>query len=396
MEFINKVLEVLQFISVLSFLVVIHELGHYFSAKWSKVRVEEFGLGYPPRVKKLFTYGGTIFSLNWVPFGGFVKLEGEEGDGPSDAPAKGSPKEEGPFYEKSIPVRLYIILAGAFINFLFGIVAFSIYFSIKGIPTLLPTPRIGAVSENTPAAQAQLPTNVDIKGIRVNDKFTYTASVEEVIAAIDAHQGEHVVLITSGACEEVKCDSRLQEFEVYLRSKAETPANQGALGIRFQPVIEHVFYPWYEMPIRGAIYGTKQAIGLGYFIVLSLGDIVQGLMRGKVPADVAGPWGIFTQGSEAGFFSSGLLELLNFAGLLSVNLAIMNVLPIPALDGGRAFFILLELFVGKKKLAKIEQRANYGGFVVLITLIILITIKDISATVTKLELIHKIQQFFSL
>jgi regulator of sigma E protease len=385
-------LPILSFVFVLSFLVIIHELGHYFTAKFFNVHVEEFGLGYPPRALKLFALGSTLFSLNWIPFGGFVRMEGEDGgeenidlvtephqeEHPSDVPpARGS---EQPFYKKSIPARLMIILAGASVNFVFGVLAFSIFFSVKGIPQVLSNPRIGEVAVDSPAAKSHVPVNVDIQGVQIGEKFYDTASTETVSTLISEHLGEHVTLVTTGPCagaDKPDCDMHLQEFDVYLRKESETPEGQKALGITFEPVVIQKFYPWPEMPLRGAVYGLQQALILSYLILTGLGQIAQTVVHGHVPAEVAGPVGIFSQANDAGFFSHGLFELLNFAGLLSVNLAVMNVLPIPALDGGRVLFLILEVFVGKKRIQKIESYANYGGFAVLLFLIALITLKDV-------------------
>jgi regulator of sigma E protease len=382
---VSKLLEIIQFVLVLSFLVVIHELGHYFVAKWRKVRVEEFGIGYPPRAKKLFTYKGTLFSLNWIPFGGFVKLDGE--DASSEELEKSENKQfvaddtqhEQPFYKKSKASRLAIILAGAAINFLFGVVAFSIFFSVKGIPTIAPNPRIGEVAVNSPAATAGVPINVDILAIQAEGNKVETHSADDVIKGITGHQGQTVKLITSGPCveNEQKCQEEQQEFDVYVRRKEETPSDQGSLGIRFGPVVTSTFYPWWQMPFRGAWYGTEQAFVLSYLIVTSLAEIISSSFHGHIPGEVSGVVGIFDQGSKAGFFSNGPLILLNFAGIISVNLAVMNVLPIPALDGGRAVMILLESIVGKKKVASIEGSLNYVALLILIGLTLLITIKDV-------------------
>jgi regulator of sigma E protease len=379
-------ISILSFVLVLSFLVIIHELGHYFFAKLFRVRVKEFGLGYPPRVASLFKVGETLFSLNLIPFGGFVNLEGEDGPAKEKGEAVRE-KSEGhlgittgsAFYEKSIFARLLIILAGAAVNFLFGVMAFAIFFSAKGIPTLLPNPRIGEVAQNSPAAQAKIPVNVDIKAVKVKDTFVDIFTPQDVVKITSEHLGEHVTLVTTGSCTDNACDTHLQEFDVYLRKKEETPEGQGALGIRFTPVIIQKFYPWPEMPLRGAIYGTKQALALIYIIVVSLGEMIQQGFQGHVPQEVAGPVGIFTQANKAGFFSNGLFELLNFAGMLSVNLAVMNVLPIPALDGGRALFLILEVFVGKKRIEVVEGYAYYGGLALLLTIIVLTTIKDVGS-----------------
>jgi regulator of sigma E protease len=375
------------FLVIISFLVIIHELGHYLTAKFFKVRVEEFGLGYPPRAKTLFTYAGTIFSLNWIPFGGFVKMEGEDGMEPEvldvaetkkKTPTKKTTKDDvGPFYEKSKIARLIIILAGATVNFLFGILVFSFYFSVRGIPVPANNPRIGEVAPNSPAAQSQIPSNVDILGIKVKEKLTQIHNPENAIAIISQHPGETVTVITTGPCKEEKCDPTPHEYSVYLRKKEETPTGQGSLGIRFEQSIHFQFYPWYEMPFRGAWLGVQQSLNLSFFILTLLRDIVVNLTHGHVSQDVSGPVGIVYQLHKTEVLNQGFWKVLEFTGMLSINLAVMNVLPIPALDGGRAFFILIETFTGKKKIEKFENSANSIGFVFLIVLMVMITFKDI-------------------
>jgi regulator of sigma E protease len=378
-------IQILFFLVILSFLIIIHELGHYLFAKFFKVKVEEFGLGYPPLALKLFTYAGTLFSLNWIPFGGFVRMDGEEG-GEEQAEEQKTTKSktststslgEGPFYAKPRLARLAIVLAGAAINFLFGILAFSIFFSVKGIPNLLPNARISEVAQDSPAAQSGIPTNVEIRELKIGEQTYPIHNTDEVVSLITQHTGEHITMTTSGPCQDLKCDEQTAAFPVYVRTQSETPAGQGSLGIRFEPVVEQQFFPWYEMPFRGAVFGTQQALTLVVLIIQSLGQIGSNLFQGHVPQEVAGPVGIFSEARKAGLFSHGFLEMLHFAGLLSVNLAIMNVLPIPALDGGRAVFMLAEIVIGKKRVQKYEGYLNYGAFAVLLALTFLITIKDI-------------------
>lgn len=363
------VLQILRFVLVLSFLVVIHELGHFVVARLAKVKVEEFGLGYPPRAKKLFTRMGTVFTLNWVPFGGFVKLEGEDG---GNEKATNSATA---FYHQPARSRLAIILAGAFVNFLFGMVAFSIYFSTTGIPIL--RPRIDSIAPNSPAAAAHVPANVEITGLLINGQRVLTPTVDDVTGLIGQHLGGHVTLVTSGPCADFQCDHHEQTFPVYLRTKSETPTDQGALGIAFLLKPEQKFYPWYQMPFRGIVFGVKQAFVLIQFILSGLAQVATTAAHGQIPPGVAGPVGIFRQAKDAGFLSSGFLDLLYFAGLLSVNLAVMNVLPIPALDGGRALFIVLEKIIGKHRVHQFEGMANYGGMALLMALILFITAHDI-------------------
>ena len=357
-------MSIIIFILILSVLVIIHELGHFFAAKKSGMKVEEFGLGYPPRATKLFKWQGTTFSLNWIPFGGFVRIEGEE-------------ENSGAFHKFSINKRLGVVLAGAIVNFIFGVMAFSLVFSISGIPTRLEQPRLAEISPDSPAAKAGIPANVNILGLRVNDEFVETKTIQDVINEITLRHGETVTIVTSGNCYQLECEEISQEFSAYLRKPEETPDNQGSLGIMFQQTV-FLHYPWYEMPFRGTWYGLVQAFWLGGVILQSLGDLFLNMVNlGQVPQEIAGPIGIVHQASSQGIFSQGFLALLSFSGMLSVNLAVLNILPIPALDGGRAVFILIEKITGRKKIEKIENYANYAGYILLLSLLILVTIRDV-------------------
>lgn len=388
------IFEIVVFILVLSFLVVIHELGHFLAAKWAKIKVEEFGLGYPPRAVTLFHWLGTPFTLNWVPFGGFVKMEGEDqldpsttekttkdnGTNSSTKASKDINTNESAFYTKTIAQRLIVILAGVFVNFIFGILAFSIFFSFKGIPEYLDSARIAFVQPNSPAEVAGIPTDVEIVAITNQDGelFSVTNNAEAATALRQA-AGTVVTIITTGPCNSGGCQELAQDFEAYVRTQDEIAGleNQGGLGVVFADV-DFVFYPWYQMPFKSVWYGLLQTYGL---VVLTL-DALQTMIAsiasgGSLPQDVAGPVGIVHQASKYEIFQQGPLVLLHFTGIISVSLAIMNLLPIPALDGGRAVFIVLELFLGKKKIEVVEQYAHYFGFVFLIGLILVITARDI-------------------
>jgi regulator of sigma E protease len=368
------------FILVLSFLVVIHELGHFLAAKWAKIRVEEFGLGYPPQAKILFEKWGTIFSLNWIPFGGFVKMEGEDGPEEATQKKKRPVDDEGPFYSKSLFKRLVVLLAGASINFIFGIIAFAAVFSISGIPEIVSVdrPRIGAIVTDSPAAQAGLPVNVEILAVRSGDELTEIKTSTDVVEYVKRHSGETITLIVTGECQEETCASEKNEYQLQVRKEAELQPNQGLIGVMFIPVIKNTFYPWYEMPIRGAWYGLQQAVGLSLFIVGLLGQIGRDLFtRATIPNDLAGPFGIADQFHTSGIAQDGLVSVLTFAGMLSVNLAIMNVLPIPALDGGRAVFLLLEKVIGRHRVEKFENQANTIGFALIVGLLMVVSVRDI-------------------
>jgi regulator of sigma E protease len=377
----NIFLQIIIFILVLSFLVIIHELGHLFAAKWAKIKVEEFGVGYPPRAFKLFTWGKVIFSLNWIPVGGFVKMIGE--DGPDDDD-KSKDDEDGlaPFYKRSAKKRLVVILAGVVVNFIFGIIAFSIIFGFKGIPTQIDGARIGYISPDSPAQQVGIKDNTQIKSINFGEETVDITSVDQAVELLSTQKGNEITLTNSFPCSEEFCPDETEKFIVKLRTDDETPAGEGSLGIGFSDFY-YKFYPWYEMPFRSIWYGIQQALFMVLMIVVALFEMFQQILGGSVPKDVAGPVGIVDQAASSGLFTEGPLTILNFSAMISINLAVMNLLPIPALDGGRALFIILEKFLGKKRINKIEGYANYGGMILLLGLIVLITGADIFRIITR-------------
>jgi regulator of sigma E protease len=370
-------------ILLLSFLVIIHEIGHFLAAKWAGVKVEEFGLGYPPRALKLFKKWGTEFSLNWIPFGGFVRMEGEEASWEEQAAQEKKPhskkttRKEIAFYEASIFKRLVIILAGATINFIFGVLAFTVVYSFTGIPTPWERPRIIGIQPNTPAAQAGVPRNVDIVAIQHGGTETAVDSHQQAIQVINQHRGETVTLVTTGECVLFECQASRQEFVVTVRSEQDTPQDEGAIGIMFQLAYPK-FYPWYEMPLRGAVVGVMQAVGLGLYIAqMFFQMIVDGFRQGIVPTQLMSPVGIVDEIGRSGVVQEGVLAVFQLAGIISVNLAILNVMPIPALDGGRATFIVLSKIFNKRVVAKIEGYANYGGMVLLLILLLFLCARDV-------------------
>ncbi|NCN03752.1 MAG: hypothetical protein GW942_01600 [Candidatus Pacebacteria bacterium] len=377
----NIFLQIIIFILVLSFLVIIHELGHLFAAKWAKIKVEEFGIGYPPRAFKLFKWGKVLFSLNWIPVGGFVKMIGE--DGP-DSDDKGRDYEDGlaPFYKRSAKKRLVVILAGVVVNLIFGIIAFSIIFGFKGIPTQIDGARIGYISPGSPAQEVGIKDNTQLKSISFGEETIDITSIDQAVELLGTQKGNEITLTNSLPCSEASCPEQTEKFIVQLRTDNETPAGEGSLGIGFSDFY-YKFYPWYEMPFRSIWYGIQQALFMVLMIVIALFEMFQQIFGGSVPKDVAGPVGIIDQAASSGLFTEGPLTILNFSAMISINLAVMNLLPIPALDGGRALFIILEKFLGKKRINKIEGYANYGGMILLLGLIVLITGADIFRIITR-------------
>lgn len=404
---------ILIFLLILTFLVIIHELGHFFTAMWMKVRVSEFGVGYPPKAVTLFTWRGVPFTLNWLPFGGFVRMEGEDGpegegelrteDGgrrtedqgsspsASSAQARKQTKSKkeldsqfsvldpqiGPFYTKSKRARLLVLLAGVFMNFMFGVVAFSIIYTKMGIPVPADSNMIGGVLPDSPAFEAGFEAEDRIIAVQPEGEDAMnTQTASQVVEIVNSNLGETLQFT-------ILRDESEMQVDVYARTEEERGADQGAIGVSFAGV-DFVHYPWWQMPLRGTWVGIQQSLMLSYMILQAFADIfIQLFSQGQVPEGVAGPVGIVDQASQTGLFEQGWIAILNFTALLSINLAILNLLPIPALDGGRAVFVLLETVIGPKRREQIEGRMNFIGFAFLFGLIILITAKDIWTIVAR-------------
>lgn len=352
-------MQVVIFILTLSILILIHELGHFMVAKFFGMEVEEFGIGFPPRAKKLFNWKGTLFSLNWLPIGGFVKIKGENYEGSTGHPrgAHSVTSGESFFWEKPIWQRAVVLLAGVFGNFVLGVVLFGIVYSVMGVPTQMGKVKIVGVADGSPAAEVGMVEGDVVKGFeKTNDLIEY----------IGENKGEEILLVLLGEGE---------EREVKLVPRVDPPEGEGSVGILLSDT-ELIKLPWYQMPVKGVVVGTREAYAWGKEIVGGLGKMVVGLVAGEgVPEDVAGPVGIYKVSAQVN--EMGWLASLQFMGILSMNLAVLNILPLPALDGGRLVFLGLEMIIGKKLKNKIEGWVHGVGMIILLGLMVLITIKDV-------------------
>ncbi len=349
---------ILIFILVLSILVLVHELGHYWVAKKNGVWVEEFGFGIPPRIfgKKI---GETIYSINLLPFGGFVRLHGEMGE-------EGVTNQNRAFMNKKKRVRFAVIVAGVVMNFILAIVCFAVVYSFSGIPRDTQTVKVLDVSSGTPSQTSGILAGDIIKSV----DGTSVKSADEFISLVDSKKGKKVVF-------EVERDS--QTLKVSTTPRENPPEGEGPLGVIITNT-EIYFPPVWQRPFYGIYYGFKEAIFWGETVIMGFASLFQNLFRGNVPQDIAGPVGIFAITSQAA--KTGALSVINFIGILSVNLAILNILPIPALDGGRLLFIALEGIFGRKVLPKIESALHSVGFILLILLLVAVTIHDVRRVVT--------------
>ncbi len=342
-------ISILIFLIVLSVLVLVHEFGHFIVAKKSGIMVEEFGLGLPPRVlgKKI---GDTIYSLNLLPFGGFVRLHGEQEEGSITDPKKA-------FLNKGKLTRTLVVTAGVVMNFILAIVAFTIFYSSTGIPRDTHQIKVVDIIPGSPAVAA---------GFKVGDVITSVngrtfTNLNDFISYVDTQEGK-------------KMEVQTQNRKLEVTPRANPPKDEGPLGVVITTT-EIYFPPIWQRPFYGIYYGFKDAIFWGETILTGLWGIITELSVGKVPQGVSGPVGIFAVTTEAAHY--GILTLVNFVGILSVNLAILNILPFPALDGGRLLFIVIEAVTRRRVSPKVEAAIHTAGMVILLTLILIITIGDV-------------------
>ncbi len=349
-------MDILIFIVALSVLVLVHEFGHFFAAKITGVRVEEFGLGLPPKIvgKKKW---GTVWSLNWLPIGGFCKLFGE------DVTEKGVEKSKDSFLAKNPWQKALIVLGGVMMNLVLAVVIFAIVYSVLGIPVETNRVTIIGVANKSPAQEAGLKvddvvTNVGVRKISKGSELT-----EEVAK----YKGKKV-----GLTVERKGSPEALSLEVQVREKV--PEGEGAMGVVVSNT-EMQKIKWYEF-YKGIGAGFKEAYYWGKIIGGGVYQMVAGLFTGQVPKDVTGPIGMYKATSSIRN-NQGFLAMVHFFGVVSVNLAVVNVLPFPALDGGRIVFVLYELITRKRANEKFEVVVNNIGMMVLLGLILLVTIGDI-------------------
>lgn len=344
------VVSVLIFIIVLSVLILVHELGHFIVARRAGVWIEEFGFGLPPRVwgKKI---GETIYSINALPFGGFVRLHGEQEE-------EGITNKARAFLYRNKRTRIGVIVAGVVMNFLLALVAFGIVYSFSGIPKDTHKIKVVDIAQDSPA----LSSNLVIGDVILKVDGNYYSKVDDFIRYVDTKKGGRVNIETENG------------KKVTLTPRANPPEGQGPLGVTITTT--EIYFPvLWQRPFYGVYYGFKEAIFWGKTIAVGLWGIVADLVKGHPPQGVSGPVGIFAVTTEAA--RNGFLTLINFVGILSVNLAILNVLPFPALDGGRLLFIGIESIIGRKVMPKVEAAIHTAGMVILLGLLLLITISDI-------------------
>ncbi len=323
MAIIQGVITIALFIFILGALVVIHEVGHFALARAFRIRVQEFGIGFPPRARVLRAKGETLYTLNWLPIGGFVRLEGEDGD--SDDPRS--------FAVQRLWKKLVVLVAGVGMNLL---LAFVIFFGIAWLATPQGGLSFAEVQAGSPAAAAGLVAGDTIVAIdgQTFDLFPGPDAGRAAIEDLRAKAGQEVTLTVKSE------DGSLREVPVTLRQPDEA-ADQGALGIRGAQL---VFTGDYEGRDVVAAVGAGAAWTVSAFTLIldGLAQLVASMVAdpGQAPP-VSGPVGIASQVGDV-FWQLGPIFTLYLAALLSANLALVNILPFPPLDGGRMLVLVLK------------------------------------------------------
>ncbi len=350
----NSILSLIEFIAVLSILLLVHEMGHFFVGKLFGIQAEEFGFGYPPNLIKLFNWKGTDFTINLIPFGAFVRFKGED-----------DPNIEGDLYKANKWKRLGILVAGPFMNLLTGVLLFSLVISKTGIPQSDIVEIVGIAPES-PAVEAGLKEADIIQAVN-GEEIT---NILEVSVLVQENLGEIITLT-------ILRDDSLEN--IYVIPRVDPPEGEGAIGIIMQNPTRTVGF------IRAIPMGGRIALEQGKQLL----SIPGMLIRGEVDSQetrMLSPKGIFDVYSQVRDYervieqddpSLMVIDIAWFFGIISISLGFSNLLPIPALDGGRILFILPEIFLGKRLPAKFENLVHFIGYSGLLMLMGYVFYQDI-------------------
>ncbi len=321
---------------VFGLLIFAHEFGHYIVARWSGIRVLELAIGFGPKILG-WSKDGTDYSLRVFPLGGFCRMLGES---PEEA------NEPDSFPQKSVPKRAAVLAAGAITNLLLAfVVFFTIFFFLVGVPQT-DSSRLGEVFSGSPAEEAGLQAGdeiISVDGIQVE-------TWEQVVAAIENKPGQEVTIVA-------RRNGEVKEFAPVAELVPET--GRGMVGIS-------AVYEKYN-------FMESVQISLGHFGVVI--DSLYQVISGREPLDVTGPVGIVIIVGEVA--QTGFVNLLFLTGFISISLGLINLFPIPALDGGRLLFLLIEAVRGKPLDPEKEGVVHFIGFALLILLILLVTYNDL-------------------
>lgn len=350
------------FIAVISVLVLVHELGHFWVARRAGMRVDEFGFGFPPRLWGI-RRGNTLYSINLIPFGGFVRIYGEDGEHRT---------VPGSFGGGTFGQKVAVIVAGVAMNFLFAVVLLvlgnfmglrvGVFDDATAARATDSKVQVLQVAPASPAEAGGLRVLDEIIGFRDGRELVRIANPDDVQRFAFDHAGNPVTMVVRRGQAEV---------DVPLALRRPTMPGEGPIGISLAQT-GVIRYPWHEALWRGVVSAAQ----LFWITLAGYGQLFATIFTdGKLAADVSGPIGIATLTGQAA--RVGFNYLLQFVAMISVNLAVLNLMPFPALDGGRLAIVLAEKVRGKTLSRRVEEGINALGFAALIALMVAVTVKDI-------------------
>ncbi len=371
------------FFLILFMLVVVHEFGHFIFAKWMKMRVDEFAFGFPPKLysKKI---GETVYSFNMIPLGGYVKIYGENGLDEEELKKVSKDESDKTFSSKSVWARLLVLCGGVMFNLLAAIILFTIVF-INGSYEGLSSEQV----KITPANKRELVINsINPKSQLARQNINPGASIVSFSSDKNILEGENLSASTASQFVQDNNNSNIEikyidkiTKQVGAISALAIPGivdGKKVLGVSFADVA------FKKYPLHLAIIeAVKNTYYQTVFIFSSLITLVHDLIykNAKLEDSVSGPVGLAIL--TAKISTQGLEQILGFAAMLSISLAVFNILPIPALDGGRVVFVLIEAITKRKVSVKVEQIFHTTGFLLLMALMLFVTYFDIAKAFVK-------------
>ena len=368
------------FLVILSLLIIVHELGHFAAAKKFGIRVDEFGLGYPPKAKKLFRWKGTDFTLNWLPFGGFVRIFGEDGENPekesklsahgqasgNSRPTQILPQDS--FVNKNRGIQATVLVAGVVMNFLFAWLLISLGFVI-GMPSSA-TSSLPVENAQTVVTSVLPGSPAKTAGLKAGDTILFVSRGEQIISMNAEAKADFIASSDRKVLLSVKRGEELLEIPII--PEFSQSLQKPVIGVSMDEIgIAKL------SPIKAIWRGLQTSLQLTILTAEALFNlVVQAVQGGASLEGLTGPVGLVGIVGDASIL--GFAYLLSLTALISINLTLINLLPFPALDGGRLLVVLVEAISRRSIPAKITGALNAVGFALLIFLMVLVTVQDIA------------------
>ena len=386
------------FLVILSLLIIVHELGHFAAAKKFGIRVDEFGLGYPPKAKKLFRWKGTDFTLNWLPFGGFVRIFGEDGENPekesklsahgqasgNSRPTQILPRDHSErgqtllhnfappvgdsFINKNRGIQATVLVAGVAMNFLFAWLLISLGFVI-GMPSSA-TSSLPVENAQTVVTSVLPGSPAKTAGLKAGDTILFVSRGEQIISMNAEAKADFIASSDRKVLLSVKRGEELLEIPII--PEFSQSLQKPVIGVSMDEIgIAKL------SPIKAIWRGLQTSLQLTILTAEALFNlVVQAVQGGASLEGLTGPVGLVGIVGDASIL--GFAYLLSLTALISINLTLINLLPFPALDGGRLLVVLVEAISRRSIPAKITGALNAVGFALLIFLMVLVTVQDIA------------------